>query len=82
MKIILTTWGTTGDVQPFIALANGLIAAGHQVRLCTSEIYREKVESIGADFFPVGLPFDPDHFDRLMIVSQKSPLLLQCHDIV
>lgn len=75
MKIILTTWGTTGDVQPFIALANGLIAAGHQVRLCTSEIYRQKVESIGADFFPVGLPFDSDHFDRLMdrIVKIRNP---------
>ena len=75
MKIILTTWGTTGDVQPFIALASGLIAAGHQVRLCTSEIYREKVESVGADFFPVGLPFNSEHFNGLMdrIIKIRNP---------
>ena len=75
MKIILTTWGTTGDVQPFIALAKGLIAAGHQVRLCTSEIYRQKVESVGAEFFAVGLPFNSEHFNRLMdrIIKIRNP---------
>jgi len=38
MKIGLQTWGTEGDVRPFMALATGLQAAGHQVTLLTTEI--------------------------------------------
>lgn len=32
-KIGLQTWGTTGDVQPFLALAGALAARGHTVEL-------------------------------------------------
>jgi len=33
MKIGLQTWGSHGDIRPFVALANGLHAAGHEVTL-------------------------------------------------
>jgi sterol 3beta-glucosyltransferase len=33
MKIGMQTWGSHGDVRPFLALANGLHAAGHDVHL-------------------------------------------------
>ena len=76
MNIVLTSWGTTGDVQPFLALASGLVHAGHRIRLCTSEIYRQRVIQAGADFFPVGLPFEPERFDQLMdqIIKIRNPL--------
>lgn len=32
-KIALLTYGSRGDVEPFLALASGLIAAGYQVRV-------------------------------------------------
>ncbi|MFO8165480.1 MAG: glycosyltransferase [Thermodesulfobacteriota bacterium] len=38
MKIGIQTWGTEGDVRPFIALASGLSAAGHDVTLAITEI--------------------------------------------
>ena len=38
IKIMLTTWGTTGDVRPFLALANSLKIAGHQVQVCASRV--------------------------------------------
>ena len=38
MKIGLQTWGTEGDVRPFLALAAGLKSAGHEVTLLTTEI--------------------------------------------
>ena len=38
MKIGLQTWGSEGDVQPFLALASGLVKAGHQVTLCITEV--------------------------------------------
>jgi UDP:flavonoid glycosyltransferase YjiC (YdhE family) len=31
MKIGLQTWGSEGDIQPFITLAGGLVCAGHEV---------------------------------------------------
>jgi sterol 3beta-glucosyltransferase len=33
MKIGMQTWGSHGDVRPFVALAEGLHAAGHEVSL-------------------------------------------------
>lgn len=33
MRIAVHTWGSEGDVRPFFALADGLLAAGHEVRL-------------------------------------------------
>ncbi|MCC6612453.1 MAG: glycosyltransferase family 1 protein [Anaerolineae bacterium] len=47
MKILITTFGTRGDIQPFIALGKGLTAAGHEVGLCTSEGYRASIEEYG-----------------------------------
>jgi sterol 3beta-glucosyltransferase/vancomycin aglycone glucosyltransferase len=38
MRIGLQTWGTAGDVRPFIALARGLAEAGHEVTLALSHI--------------------------------------------
>ena len=37
MRIGLQTWGTEGDVQPFIALAAGLVRAGHEVTLVVTD---------------------------------------------
>lgn len=38
MRIGLYTWGSEGDVRPFVALAAGLAARGHDVRLGYSAI--------------------------------------------
>lgn len=37
MKIGVETWGSEGDVQPFIALSAGLVRAGHEVTLLVSD---------------------------------------------
>jgi sterol 3beta-glucosyltransferase len=44
MKILITTFGTRGDIQPFVALSIGLKHAGHEVAICTSEGYKSFVE--------------------------------------
>jgi sterol 3beta-glucosyltransferase len=44
MKILITTFGTRGDIQPFIALAKGLREAGHEAAICTSAGYRQEIE--------------------------------------
>ncbi|KAI9152425.1 Sterol 3-beta-glucosyltransferase [Blastocladiella emersonii ATCC 22665] len=50
MRITVMTIGTRGDVQPFIALCQGLQRAGHTVRLATHLEYQPWIESHGIAF--------------------------------
>lgn len=50
MKILINTFGTHGDVQPYIALGQGLGAAGYDVTLCTSASYQPMVEEYGLHY--------------------------------
>ncbi len=52
-RIILSTFGSFGDIHPFVAVALELKARGHQPVIATSEIYREKMETVGLEFHPV-----------------------------
>ena len=53
MRIVLATWGSFGDLHPFLALGNGLRSRGHDVVLATSALYREKVGREGIGFAPM-----------------------------
>lgn len=53
MNIGIFTYGTRGDVQPYIALALGLIDKGHQVTLAAPENFKEFVEGFGVAFHPL-----------------------------
>jgi sterol 3beta-glucosyltransferase len=44
------TIGSRGDVQPYIALAKGLIADGHRARIATHGEFREWVEAVSVLF--------------------------------
>lgn len=52
-RIVLATFGSYGDLHPYVAVAIGLRDVGHQVTLCTSEFYRNKVEGEGIGFAPI-----------------------------
>ncbi len=71
MNIILPTIGTRGDVQPYIALALGLVKAGHAVTLATHPCMRGLVESYGVDFAPIGPDIDIGH--EAALIRAKSP---------
>ena len=51
--IVLTTWGSLGDLHPFLALAIEMQKRGHRATIATSESYRAKVESTGVGFHAV-----------------------------
>ncbi len=57
MQITLLCYGSQGDVEPFLALSQGLVLAGHQVRLAAPELYKPRIASPGVKFF--GFPGDP-----------------------
>lgn len=52
-RIILTTFGSFGDLHPYISLALELQSRGHHAIIATSEIYREKIESLKIGFHPM-----------------------------
>ena len=54
MRVLLSTVGSRGDVQPLLALALELRARGHQARLCAPPDFRDLVEGYGVRFVPVG----------------------------
>jgi len=69
MKFLLTTFGSFGDLHPYIAVGKGLRERGHSVTVATSEIYRAKVEGEGLAFHPVrpdmsGVLDDPETIRR------------------
>ena len=63
MKIGIQTWGSEGDVRPFMALAAGLRAAGHEATLVVTDVTGKDYTALGATF---GVPviqagrFPPD----------------------
>lgn len=61
MHFVLVTTGSMGDVKPFLALAKGLMQAGHSVRLAGPEDARQSCQALGVDFSPI----DGNHGERL-----------------
>ena len=59
-RIVLTTFGSLGDLHPYMAAALALQSRGHSVAIATGAYYREKIETAGIEFQPVR----PDFPDR------------------
>jgi sterol 3beta-glucosyltransferase len=70
MKITLLTYGTRGDVQPFVALGLGLQRAGHAARIAAPEVFEGFVTGHGLDFYP--LPGDPAELSRLLVDEAQN----------
>ena len=69
-KIVLSTFGSFGDVHPYIAIALELKARGHSPVIATSEVYREKMDALALDLHPVrpDVPSydEPEELSRLV----------------
>ena len=69
-RVVLTTFGSLGDLHPYVAIALGLQARGHEAVLATGECYRQKIEALGLGFRPLrpdsDFVSDPDVMRRVM----------------
>lgn len=52
-KIVLNTFGSLGDLHPFLAVALELKRRGHRPVIATSAVYRDKILDESIDFHPV-----------------------------
>lgn len=53
MNIGIFTYGTRGDLQPYVALALGLMDKGHTVTVSATEDFKDFVEGFGVAFQPL-----------------------------
>jgi len=76
MKILLTSYGSTGDIFPVIALGAACIKKGHEVSFATSPLYRAEIERAGLRY--VYLPPDWEQWQyndaMLKLTRARTPI--------
>jgi sterol 3beta-glucosyltransferase len=65
MRILLMTYGTRGDVEPFLALAEGFVKAGHAARLAAPGLFAPLAAGTGVEYIP--LPGNPEELGTAMV---------------
>jgi vancomycin aglycone glucosyltransferase len=59
MRVLLSTYGGRGDVEPLVALAVRLQALGAEVQVCAPPDCAERLAEVGVPLVPVGEPVHP-----------------------
>jgi UDP:flavonoid glycosyltransferase YjiC (YdhE family) len=67
-RILLSTFGSFGDLYPYIALGSELRRRGHAVTIATSGLYRAQVETEGLMFHAVRPDISLDNRDLIAYV--------------
>lgn len=67
MRVLLSTWGSRGDVEPLLGLALELRAQGVDVRLCAPPDFAGRVGEVGVPFVSLGSAV------RELVVSRPAP---------
>ena len=70
--IVLTAWGSYGDLNPILGIGHQLRARGHAVVLAAPGYYQAAIEAQGFTFRSVGPNADPD-VDRALIAKVLHP---------
>lgn len=83
-RIVLTTFGSLGDLYPYLMIARGLLCRGHRPVIATCERHRQQVEAQGMEFYPVrpdSLPdFEGDReFLTMMMYRGRSIEYIVCY---
>src|SRR5215510_13991106 len=74
MRIIISTFGSFGDIHPYMPIAHELQRRGHVVVIATMPGYREKIEGAGLQFAPVRPDvFPPKEQGADLIVKIMEP---------
>jgi len=74
MRVLCSTIGSRGDVQPLVALASHLKALGHEVRVCVPPDFREWIEGFGIPVTPIGPEVRRFAASRPMATQPQEPL--------
>jgi UDP:flavonoid glycosyltransferase YjiC (YdhE family) len=72
-RIVITTFGSLGDIHPYIPIALELKSRGHHPVIATLNYYREKIEALGIDFHPVRPELGPPEENRALLERLMDP---------
>ncbi|MDQ3321834.1 MAG: glycosyltransferase [Acidobacteriota bacterium] len=72
MKIVLSTFGSLGDLHPMLALAIELRNRGHEARISAMEFYREKIDALGFELFPLRPDINPENTELARIIMDAE----------
>ncbi len=78
MHITILTVGSRGDIQPYVALALGLQAVGHRVRVATEKNYQDFVCDRGLEFALLPGDSRQRHFDEDWLAFLES----DCENVI
>jgi UDP:flavonoid glycosyltransferase YjiC (YdhE family) len=79
-RILISSFGSHGDIYPYIGLALGLRDRGHEPVLATAPNYRAMVEREGLAFHPVRPDLDPTNREvvrRIMDPAHGTEFILK-----
>ncbi len=81
-KIFIATFGSLGDLHPYLALGAALRGRGHQVTVGTLGSYREKISAMGLGFCAIrpdiaDFGTDPDMIKKAMDLRTGTQFLLR-----
>jgi len=73
MKIILTSFGSYGDVYPFIWMAKVLNNSGHHAIIITNSVFQDIIEKNNIDFYGTGNVEEYNGiFESIDVTSKKN----------
>lgn len=72
-RIVLTTFGSLGDLHPYVAVALELRRRGHEPLIATSVRYRAKVEALGLAFRAVRPDVEDAQLDAELMRRVMDP---------
>jgi sterol 3beta-glucosyltransferase len=72
MDIAVLSYGSRGDVQPYLALARALRHIGHQVRLIAPPNFASLAEGYHIEFCPVGVDLQAHLNQRIKVLAQSG----------
>ena len=79
-RIVIASFGSLGDLHPYLALADEARRRGHTVVIATAPFYRDRIEALGFAFEPLGPPIspqDPELLHRLMRTARGPEYLFR-----
>jgi UDP:flavonoid glycosyltransferase YjiC (YdhE family) len=76
MRVLIAALGSDGDVEPFLALAQRLIAAGHSPVVATGERFVARAKALGIPVVRVGPDWNEkstgENFGK--VLEKRNPL--------
>jgi MGT family glycosyltransferase len=74
MKVLFASTPATGHINPMLAIANILIADGHEIAFLTGTVFRARIEASGAKFLALPKGADFDLRDILSVVPELKTI--------